>query len=143
MNIREYDEADESAVIALWGRCGLFVPWNDPVKDIARKLKVDRDLFLVGLADGAVVASVMGGYDGHRGWLYYVAVAPEFQKQGYGRRIVQAVEARLIARGCPKINLQVRAHNREVIAFYESLGYKESDLISLGKRLEDDGPGAR
>lgn len=143
MNIREYDEADESAVIALWERCGLFVPWNDPVKDIARKLEVDRDLFLVGLADGAIVASVMGGYDGHRGWLYYVAVAPEFRKQGHGRRIIQAMEARLIARGCPKINLQVRAHNREVIAFYESLGYKESDLISLGKRLEDDGPGAR
>lgn len=143
MNIREYDEADESALIALWERCGLFVPWNDPRQDIARKLREGRELFLVGLVDDAIIASVMGGYDGHRGWLYYVAVAPEFQKRGYGRQIIEAIEARLIAKGCPKINLQVRAHNKKVIAFYEALGYIESDLISLGKRLEDDGPGAR
>ena len=139
MEIREYNEADEAALIALWERCELFVPWNDPVKDIARKLKVDRDLFLVGLAGGRIIASVMGGYDGHRGWLYYVAVAPELQKQGYGRRIIEAVETRLIAKGCPKINLQVRTNNRRVIAFYQSLGYIESDLISMGKRLESDG----
>jgi ribosomal protein S18 acetylase RimI-like enzyme len=143
MEIREYDETDEIAVIALWERCGLFVPWNDPRRDIERKLREGRELFLVGLVDEKIIASVMGGYDGHRGWLYYVAVAPEFRKQGHGRRIIEAVEARLIVKGCPKINLQVRAHNREVIAFYASLGYKESDLISLGKRLEDDGPGAR
>ncbi|HEX5057021.1 MAG TPA: GNAT family acetyltransferase [Gammaproteobacteria bacterium] len=138
MEIREYDAADEAALLALWARCELSVPWNDPRADIARKLAVDRDLFLVGLIDGRLVASVMGGYDGHRGWLYYVAVDPEFRKQGYGRRIIGAVETRLHARGCPKINLQVRSHNRKVIAFYESLGYIESDLISMGKRLVDD-----
>jgi ribosomal protein S18 acetylase RimI-like enzyme len=143
MDIREYIEADESAVIALWERCGLFVPWNDPQQDISRKLKVDRELFLVGLVDNKITASVMGGYDGHRGWIYYVAVDPDCQLLGYGRKIIEALEARLLERGCPKINLQVRAHNRKVIAFYESLGYKESDLISMGKRLENDEPGTR
>jgi ribosomal protein S18 acetylase RimI-like enzyme len=138
MEIREYDEADEGALIALWERCELFVPWNDPRKDIARKLRAGRDLFLVGLVEGKIIASVMGGYDGHRGWLYYVAVAPEQRQQGHGRRIIAALEAKLIARGCPKINLQVRSHNRQVIAFYESLGYIESDLASMGKRLNDD-----
>jgi ribosomal protein S18 acetylase RimI-like enzyme len=143
MDIREYNEADESAVVALWERCGLFVPWNDPHRDIARKLEVDRELFLVGLLDNNIIASVMGGYDGHRGWIYYVAVDPDFQLSGYGRKIIEALETRLRERGCPKINLQVRAHNRKVIAFYESLGYKESDLISMGKRLETDEPDAR
>lgn len=140
MQIREYKEADESAVIALWEECNMIVPWNDPHKDIARKLQVDRDLFLVGVLNNRIIASVMGGYDGHRGWLYYVAVAPDFQQQGHGRQILEALEARLAAKGCPKINLQVRGHNRKVIAFYESLGYKESDLISMGKLLEVDGP---
>lgn len=138
MEIREYIESDEGALIALWERCGLFVPWNDPRQDIARKLREDRDLFLVGLVEEKVIASVMDDYNGHRGWLYYVAVAPDFQKKGYGRRIIKAMEARLIAKGCPKINLQVRAHNKMVIAFYESLGYIQSDLISMGKRLEND-----
>jgi ribosomal protein S18 acetylase RimI-like enzyme len=139
MEIRVYDETDENALLALWERCELFVPWNNPRQDIARKLTEGRDLFLVGLVERRLIASVMGGYDGHRGWLYYVAVDPEFRKQGYGRRILEAVEARLIAKGCPKINLQVRSHNRKVIAFYESLGYIESDLVSMGKRLEDGG----
>jgi ribosomal protein S18 acetylase RimI-like enzyme len=138
MIIREYNETDENAVVTLWERCGLFVPWNDPHRDIARKLKVDRELFLVGVLDGSIIASVMGGYDGHRGWIYYVAVDPDSQLLGYGRKIIEELERRLIAKGCPKINLQVRAHNRKVIAFYESLGYKESDLISMGKRLEND-----
>lgn len=141
MEIREYNEADENAVINLWEQCGMIVPWNDPRKDIARKLRVDRDLFLVGLVNNKIIASVMGGYDGHRGWIYYLAVAEDFQLLGYGRKIMEVLEARLIARGCPKINLQVRAHNRKVIAFYESLGYKESDLVSMGKRLENDESG--
>ncbi len=138
MEIREYNEADENSVILLWQDCGMIVPWNDPHKDIARKLKVDRELFLVGVLDGRIIASVMGGYDGHRGWINYLAVLPDFQLLGYGRAIMAEVETRLIARGCPKINLQVRAHNRKVIAFYESLGYKVSDLISMGKLLEHD-----
>jgi ribosomal protein S18 acetylase RimI-like enzyme len=140
MKVREYNEADENEVVALWQECGMIVPWNDPHQDIARKLKVDRKLFLVGVLDNKIIASVMGGYDGHRGWIYYLAVQPDFQLLGYGRSIMVEMETRLIARGCPKINLQVRAHNRKVIAFYKSLGYKESDLISMGKHLESDEP---
>src|SRR5262245_40730200 len=124
MKIREYNEADENSVIALWRECEMLVPWNDPRKDIARKLQVGRELFLVGVLDDRIIASVMGGYDGHRGWIYYLAVLPDFHLLGYGRAIMSEVETRLAARGCPKINLQVRAHNRKVIAFYESLGYK-------------------
>jgi ribosomal protein S18 acetylase RimI-like enzyme len=140
MEIREYNEADESAVIALWQQCEMIVPWNDPRRDIARKLKVDRELFLVGTLDERIIASVMGGYDGHRGWIYYLAVLPDLQLLGYGRSLMAEMETRLIARGCPKINLQVRAHNRRVIAFYKSLGYEVSDLISMGKRLTSDTP---
>jgi ribosomal protein S18 acetylase RimI-like enzyme len=140
MEIRPYLETDEDAVIALWQRCNLVVPWNNPRSDIARKLAVDRDLFLVGLADGRVVASVMGGYEGHRGWVNYLAVDPVCRRKGYGRRIMSAVEERLKAKGCPKINLQVRASNREVIAFYEALGFSDDRVMGFGKRLVTDDP---
>ncbi len=138
MNIRQYRIEDQEAVIDLWKACNLVVPWNDPAKDIGRKLKVDRDLFLVGERDGIIMASVMGGYDGHRGWINYLAVSPSFQRKGYGRRIMAAVEARIRRRGCPKINLQVRQSNTAVIAFYQSLGYGDDHVVGLGKRLEDD-----
>lgn len=135
MNIREYEERDQAGVIALWVECALVVPWNDPVKDIARKLQVGRDLFLVGVSDGALVATVMGGYDGHRGWINYLAVKPSEQGRGYGRQLVQAVEVLLKAMGCPKINLQVRAANTGIIDFYHGIGYTTDKVVSLGKRL--------
>jgi ribosomal protein S18 acetylase RimI-like enzyme len=141
MEIRPFELADESAVIALWERCGLTRPWNDPHKDIRRKLAVRPDLFLVGVLDGAVVATAMAGYDGHRGWIYYLAVAPERRRQGLGRAIMAEAERLLRAAGCPKINLQVRSMNQEVIAFYRRLGYAVDEVVGLGKRLEDDGPG--
>lgn len=140
MQIRPFAPADEPAVIALWERCHLTRPWNDPRKDIARKLQVRPDLFLVGTLDGEVVATVMAGYEGHRGWMNYLAVDPEHQRRGYGRGIVAAAEQLLRDAGCPKINLQVRTTNTEVIAFYQSLGYVLDDVVSLGKRLEHDGP---
>ena len=108
------------AVIGLWAECGLIAPWNNPEQDISRKLKKDRDLFLVGILNGRIVASVMGGYDGHRGWINYLAVAPGCRRKGYGTRIMSAVEQRIKAKGCPKINLQVRFSNRQVIDFYIS-----------------------
>ena len=138
MEIREYAEEDQAEVIALWSVCGLVVPWNDPKKDIGRKLLVDRDLFLVGLIDGRIVASVMGGYEGHRGWINYLAVSPELRRQGYGRQIMEEVERRIKAKGSPKINLQVRTSNTAVIAFYEALGYKVDDVVGMGKRLVSD-----
>ena len=112
--------------------------WNNPKKDIERKLKVNPELFLVGLVDGKVVASVIGGYDGHRGWIYYLAVDPACQRRGLGRLIMEAIERKILSIGCPKINLQVRMDNTEVVEFYESIGYKTEDRISMGKRLVDD-----
>jgi len=116
----------------------LLRPWNDPHRDIQRKLRVRPDLFLVGLVDGQVVASVMAGYEGHRGWLNYLAVAPEWQRRGYARAIVAEAERLLREAGCPKINLQVRTSNQAVIEFYRRLGYAPDDVVSLGKRLEPD-----
>lgn len=136
--IRAYEEADEQAVIALWRDCGLVVPWNDPAKDIARKLDVDRELFLVGLVDDHLFASVMGGYEGHRGWINYLAVHPQQQGRGLGRAMMAAVERGIAACGAPKINLMVRTSNQDVMAFYRALGYEVSEVVTLGKRLVDD-----
>lgn len=142
MHIRTFQISDAEAVIALWRQCGLVRPWNDPRRDIQRKLAVRPDLFLVGLLEERVVACVMAGYEGHRGWLNYLAVAPEHQRHGLARTLVAEAERLLRAEGCPKINLQVRTTNAGVIAFYRRLEYTVDDVISLGKRLEaDNSPG--
>jgi ribosomal protein S18 acetylase RimI-like enzyme len=138
MNIRPFQPEDEEAVIALWRKCGLVRPWNDPHKDIQRKQAVRPEWFLVGELEGRVVACVMAGYEGHRGWLNYLAVAPEHQRHGLARALVTAAERLLQAAGCPKINLQVRTSNSGVIEFYRRLGYAVDDVVSLGKRLERD-----
>lgn len=138
MKIRAYKESDKDEVISLWKECGLVAPQNDPAKDIDRKLKVDRDLFLVGCNEHEVVASVMGGYEGHRGWINYLAVKPSEQRKGYGQAIMRAVEAILKDKGCPKINLQVRTTNEAVMAFYAAIGYGKDNVVGLGKRLEYD-----
>lgn len=138
MDIRAYQPNDQASVIALWQKCDLAKPQNDPTKDIARKLQVDPDLFLVGVIQGKVVASVMGGYEGHRGWINYLAVDPAQQRKGYGEMMMQTVEVALKAKGCPKINLQVRETNKEVLAFYEAIGYGDDKVVSLGKRLVQD-----
>jgi ribosomal protein S18 acetylase RimI-like enzyme len=135
LDIREYREADEAAVIALWRECDLVVPWNDPGKDIARKLAAGREFFLVGCNGDRVIASIMGGYEGHRGWINYLAVSPSMRRHGHGEALVREVEERLRRAGCPKVNLQVRATNSEVIAFYEAVGYARDEVVSLGKRL--------
>jgi ribosomal protein S18 acetylase RimI-like enzyme len=140
MRIRSFMRSDQERVVALWDRCGLLRPWNDPRKDIARKLEVQADLFLVGEVDGRVVAAVMAGYDGHRGWVNYLAVEPDLQRSGLGRAMMAEAERRLRELGCPKVNLQIRRGNQGVADFYRRLGYAEDDLISMGKRLErDDG----
>lgn len=138
MDIRHFDAADTESIVDLWRQCGLVVPWNDPYKDIARKLKVDADLFLVGELGGAVVAAAMAGYDGHRGWINYLAVSPSHRGKGFGRALVERIESLLAARGCPKVNLQIRDTNENVAAFYEAMGYRRDRCISLGKRLERD-----
>jgi ribosomal protein S18 acetylase RimI-like enzyme len=138
MQIRAYRPADESAVIELWKACGLTRPWNDPRRDIARKMTEQPELFLIGEVDGHVRASAMVGFDGHRGWVYYLAVDPGFQGHGHGRMLMARAEALLIERGCPKINLMVREGNDAVLAFYDELGYTRDAVVSLGKRLIPD-----
>lgn len=138
LSIRPFQPADTDAVVALWQACDLTRPWNDPHRDIARKLAQDPALFLVGEIDGDLVASVMGGYDGHRGWVNYLAVDPRHQRQGLGEAMMRDLEARLLALGCPKINLQVRRTNEAVHAFYRRIGFGEDDVASFGKRLIPD-----
>ena len=138
LTVREYRESDEEAVVALWQACDLVVPWNDPRKDISRKLTIQRDLFLVGTLGSRLVATVIAGYEGHRGWINYLAVDPEVRGRGYGRDLMSHAETRLKTLGCPKINLQVRSSNLGAIAFYERIGYSIDDVVSMGKRLEAD-----
>jgi ribosomal protein S18 acetylase RimI-like enzyme len=140
MRIRSYEVEDQSAVVALWSKCGLVVSHNNPVADIRRKLEVGADLFLVGVLDGQVIASAMAGYEGHRGWINYLAVEPELQGNGYGREILEHAEGLLRDRGCPKINLQIRGTNQRVIEFYRRLGFAVDDVVSMGKRLVVDEP---
>jgi ribosomal protein S18 acetylase RimI-like enzyme len=138
MKIRPFEEADEPSVIALWRACELIRPWNDPHKDIARKLRVQRELFLVGTVDGVLMATIMAGYEGHRGWVNYLAVAPSLSRRGYGAQMMRRAEQLLLEAGCPKLNLQVRATNASVIEFYHRLGYLNDETVSLGKRLIPD-----
>ena len=140
MKIRPYQEEDQKDVINLWIACGLVVPHNNPLRDIERKLSVDPENFLIGTIEGEIITACMVGYNGHRGWVNYLAVHPDLRKQGLGREMMDYVEALLVEMGCPKINLQIRTTNQEVINFYESLGYKADQVVSMGKRLEPDSP---
>src|ERR1700730_9783122 len=136
LTIRAYAESDEAQVIQLWREVFPDNPsWNVPKADIDRKLAVQRNLFLVGDLEGQIVASVMAGFDGHRGWVHLVAVAPKHRKRGFGRLMMAEGEKRLREIGCTKINLQVRATNQGVINFYERLGYSVEERVSMGKRL--------
>ena len=136
LTIRPYDSRDEDEVVRLWTDCSLVVPQNDPRRDILRKLAVNPEWFLVGLVAGEVVATCMAGYEGHRGWINYLAVHPRHRGSGYATQILGEAERLLRAAGCPKINLQIRRSNTEVIAFYESIGFRVDDVVSMGKRLD-------
>jgi ribosomal protein S18 acetylase RimI-like enzyme len=116
----------------------LLRPWNDPHKDIARKLSVQPEWFLVGTIDEQIVATVMAGYDGHRGWINYLAVAPPYRRKRFGRAIMAEAERLLRDFGCPKINLQIRRDNLGAIRFYERIGFSEDAAVSYGKRLIPD-----
>ena len=140
MQLRHFEREDEPAVVALWKECRLTRPWNDPHKDIARKLAVQPELFLVGIVNDAVIATVMAGYEGHRGWVNYLAVAPAFRGRGFARELMERVEQLLLRRGCPKVSLLVRTSNPEAVAFYRHLGYVQDEAVSLGKRLIVDEP---
>ena len=136
--IRPYRIDDEAEVVELWLECNLVSPQNDPRRDIERKLRVNPEWFLVGILEGKVVATCMVGYEGHRGWINYLAVSPRYRRQGIATLLMNQAESRLRAVGCAKINLQIRETNTEVIQFYESIGYAKDLVVSMGKRLEHD-----
>jgi ribosomal protein S18 acetylase RimI-like enzyme len=136
--VRPFSAGDEEAVISLWRSCNLVRPWNNPKLDIQRKLKVNPDLFLVGTLDNMIVATAIGGYEGHRGWVNYLAVDPRFRRDGIGRQMMGMIEERLLTMGCPKINLQIRIGNLEAIEFYRRIGFKPDEAVSMGKRLVAD-----
>jgi ribosomal protein S18 acetylase RimI-like enzyme len=134
--IVKYKPAFQSVVVDLWKKCGLIVPQNNPVQDIRKKIDFQPDLFFVALLNDNVIGSIMVGYEGHRGWLNYLAVLPEHQSHGYGRKLVEKAVYELEKLGCVKINLQVRRSNVSVVEFYKHLGFKEDDVTSMGKRLK-------
>jgi ribosomal protein S18 acetylase RimI-like enzyme len=136
--IRAFDVSDTEDVVSLWQETGLSRPWNNPYQDIRRKLTVQPELFLVAVDGSSVVGTVMAGYDGHRGWLYYLASAPARRGEGIGRRLVEAAEALLLEMGCPKVQLMVRTENVEVHDFYAALGFEPFETWNTGKRLIAD-----
>ena len=139
MEIRNYEDKDEESVVALWRQVlPDSAPHNDPIGSLHRKVAADRNLLLVAVVNGAVVGTVMGGYDGHRGWVYAAAVNPKFQRQGIAAALIRQLEKKLKDLGCLKVNLQVRAENRDVVAFYQKLGYVIEERVSMGKRLYDE-----
>ena len=136
ITIRPYGSQDHSQVVSLWNE--VFPddpPWNEPVAVIRRKLTVQPELFLVGLVNGRVVATVIAGFDGVRGWIHHLAVQSAYRRRGIARSLMEAAEESLAKLGCPKVNLQVRAANTAVISFYRALGYDVEERASLGKRL--------
>lgn len=135
VTIRPYRPSDQEGLICLWQACDITRPWNDPSRDIVRKQEVQPELFLVALLDDALVGSLMGGYDGHRGWAYYLAVLPEHRHKGIASRLMEALETALKAMGCPKINLMVRTDNTAAHDFYEHIGYTYQEVVTRGKRL--------
>jgi ribosomal protein S18 acetylase RimI-like enzyme len=138
MRIRAFAEHDTERVVELWESCGLTRPWNDPRKDIARKLTVQPELFLVGEDDGVLIATAMIGFDGHRGWISYLAVDPAHRGRGHAAALITAGERLVIELGCPKIMLMVRAENTAVIGLYEHFDYITEQTVLMGKRLIAD-----
>ncbi|NNF98394.1 MAG: GNAT family acetyltransferase [Desulfobacteraceae bacterium] len=134
--IKPYEPDDQQAVIALWIQCGLVVPQNNPEKDIQAKLAFQPGLFLSGFRNDVLVATVMAGYEGHRGWINYLAVAPHCRRQGLGRKMMTHAQMLLAGHGCPKINLQVRHANTQVIEFYRRCGFSDDKVLSMGKRID-------
>ena len=136
MQVRSYTESDEPAVVALWREVFPDAPArNDPRRDIQRKRETQPEGFLVATIEGLVVGTAMAGFDGHRGWVYYLAVHPDHRRKGIGSALMSRVESELATAGCTKLNLQVRASNPGAVAFYRDRGYAVEERVSLGKVL--------
>jgi ribosomal protein S18 acetylase RimI-like enzyme len=140
LTIAPIEDADLAGVIALWQRCGLMRPWNDPAADIALARKGANAAVLVGRDGSGIAASVMVGHDGHRGWVYYVAIDPDHRGKGHGRAIMTAAEDWLRQAGIAKLQLMVRPDNTKVQAFYESIGYDEQERIIYARWLDGRKP---
>lgn len=138
MDIRNFAESDRASLIELWKACSLTRPWNNPNKDIDRKVQFQPDLFFVAEVDSSLIASAMAGYDGHRGSVFYLAVHPDYQGRGYGQKLMRYIEESLVELGCPKLNILVRSTNESALGFYENLSYTVDDVVSVGKRLIKD-----
>jgi hypothetical protein len=136
LSIRTYLVTDREPLIALWERCLLTRPWNDPSADIDLAIRADSAEIFIGLHGDHLIASVMVGFDGHRGWVYYLAVDPSYRKNGHGRKLMAIAEAWLVERHAPKIQLMVRGDNETAIGFYAALGYTEQNVKTIGKRLD-------
>lgn len=136
--VRTYMEKDQDSVITLWQTCNLTVPWNNPGSDIARKMSDSPDLFFIGTLNERIVSTCMAGYDGHRGWIYYLAVTPDLCNKGIATQMLKHAEKVLAERGCPKIELMVRYTNKDIIGFYHSVGYSNEPVMVLSKRLPVD-----
>jgi ribosomal protein S18 acetylase RimI-like enzyme len=138
VDIRTYRDDDREQVVRLWKVTKLYHPDNDPYKDIDRKMIHSPNLFFVACQEGFVVGTVMVGYEGHRGWINYLGVLPEYQGRGIGRQLMETARNSLAALGCAKINLQIRKENLEIVRFYKSIGYVIEDVVSMEMRLEYD-----
>jgi ribosomal protein S18 acetylase RimI-like enzyme len=136
VGIRPFREEDTAGVIDLWSAVFAYpAPHNDPAAVIRHKMAIQPELFFVALLEGALAGTVMGGYDGHRGWVYSLAVSPPARRRGVGTALMRHLERELTARGCPKVNLQVLASNAGAVRFYEKLGYAVEERVSMGKLL--------
>jgi len=138
MDIRLFQESDKPYVIEMWKACDLTRPWNDPSKDIDRKMQFQPNLFFVGTLGSSIISSAMAGYDGHRGSVFYLAIHPEYQGLGYGKQLMVHIEYELVKLGCPKLNIVVRSTNSLALGFYNNLSYAKDEVVSLGKRLIPD-----
>lgn len=135
INIRNFNSGDKIQVINLWNICGLIVPSNNPENDIELKTDFQPDLFFVAESEGMIIGSVMAGYDGHRGWLNYLGVHPDYRGCGFGRSLVEYSVDKLKKLNCPKLNIQVRSTNLKVVDFYRKLGFLDHDVIGMQLKL--------
>ena len=133
--IRPYGNDDESEVVDLWKLCNLIVPKNDPVVDIHEKMNFQPNLFLVGITKDTLIGSIMIGYEGHRGWINYLAIHPKYRMRGFGAMLMDHATTLLKSMGCKKINVQIRNSNISVIEFYKKCGFSDDDVVGYGKRI--------
>ena len=143
MDIVTLDQHAATSAVTLWQACGLTRPWNDPYADFTRAVEGPSSAVLGTYdAGGTLIGTAMVGVDGHRGWVYYVASAPDHRGEGIGRALMKAAEDWIIERGMPKVHVMVRRSNAAVMGFYDSLGYDEQDCVVLGRRFDGSNGGA-